>query len=251
MEITICKLCLQPKKLCKSHIIQKSMFQYVNDEKCRSKTLTIDTKIKPLVQNGVKESLLCKECENKFSRYESYLSQTVVAILKQDPQLVTQSSDPKIKTKIYHLDHQQFKYAVLLHLWRLSIHKNRDENLATYQLGKYQDILREYLLHEKPFREDCFPIAIGELNLNGEKSPLIATFPRKKINDISVQQFSFGSLHFVVYMQEQYPKFNQESFLFLRENGNTFVVYRDVMSDVLEDTWKQSIFNYSKMDKLK
>jgi len=38
----ICKLCLQPKKLCKSHIIQKSMYQYVNDEKYRSQTLTID-----------------------------------------------------------------------------------------------------------------------------------------------------------------------------------------------------------------
>ena len=30
---TICKLCLQAKQLCKSHIIQKNMYQYVNDEK--------------------------------------------------------------------------------------------------------------------------------------------------------------------------------------------------------------------------
>lgn len=222
------------------------MYQYVNDEKYRSQTLTIDTQIKSFVQNGITEDLLCKECESKFSLYEKYLAETTEAIMQQNPQIVAISSDPKIKIRIYKLDYQKFKYAILLHLWRLSIHSNKKGNLTIYQLGKYQEILRDYLLNEIPFREDCFPIAIGELHLNDEISPLIATFPRKKNNDISVQQFSFGSLHFVIYMQEKYSKFNQESFLFLRENGNTFVTYRDVMSDVLDEEWKQSIVNYSK-----
>ena len=242
----ICKLCLQSKKLCKSHIIQKSMYQYVNVEKYRSQTLTIDTQIKSFVQNGVTEDLLCKECENKFSLYEKYLAEITESVIQQNPEVVVILSDPKIKVKIFKLDYQKFKYAILLHLWRLSIHDNKKGNLSIYQLGKYQEILRVYLLNETPFLENCFPIAIGELNLNGEMSPLIATFPRKKIDGISVQQFSFGSLHFVIYMQEQYLKFNQESFLFIREDGYSFVANRDVMTDVLDEKWKQSIVSYAK-----
>jgi hypothetical protein len=217
------------------------MYQYVNDEKHRSQTLTIDTQIKTPVQNGVWDYLLCSECENKFSLYEKYLAKITEDIIQQNPQVVAISNDPKIKVKIYRLDHQKFKYAILLQLWRLSIHDNKKGNLTIYQLGKYQEILRKYLLSETYFKEDCFPIAISELNLNGEISPLIATFPRKKINDLSVQQFSFGNLHFVIYMQEKYSKFNQESFLFLRENGYSFVANREVMTDVLDEEWKHTI----------
>ena len=221
------------------------MYQYVNDENHRSQTFTIDRQIKAPVQNGVWDYLLCRECENKFASYEKYLAEITKEIIEQNPQVVVSSNDPKIKAKIYKLDYKKFKYTILLHLWRLSIHSNKKDNLTIYQLGKYQEIIRKYLLNETTLGADCFPIAIGELNLNGEKSPLIATFPRKKVNNISIQQFSFGNLHFVIYMQEKYQKFNQENFLFLRDDGYCFVANRDVITDVLDEEWKHSIVNYS------
>lgn len=238
----ICKLCLLDKELCKSHIIQKSMFKYVNDDSHRSRCLTKDSQLKPYDQNGVKEYLLCKECENKFALYEKYLSETIEFINQQNRSIVRQHNDLKIK--IYNFDHQKLKYAILLHLWRLSIHSKKN-SFSIYNLGKYQEILRNKLYSQSLFDEDCFPIVIGELYLENMLSPLIATFPCKKINEIYVQQFSLGGLHFVIYMQEKYSKFNEESFLFLRQNGSTFVTTRDVLSDMLDEEWNQSMISYA------
>ena len=67
----ICKLCLQEKELCESHIIPKFVYRPVNDEKRRE--VVISENKYSIVQNGVKIPLLCKECEGKLSNYEMEL----------------------------------------------------------------------------------------------------------------------------------------------------------------------------------
>ncbi len=66
-----CALCDQPKELVESHIISKFFYKWIkNTSKSDHKRFrTFDDNIR---QDGYKLYLLCKDCEQKLSRFETY-----------------------------------------------------------------------------------------------------------------------------------------------------------------------------------
>ena len=69
-----CKLCDDEKQLCESHIIPKFIYRWI---KSTSPTSYMRKMSNPdiRIQDGHKYHLLCKECEDKFSKYEKLFSQ--------------------------------------------------------------------------------------------------------------------------------------------------------------------------------
>ncbi len=74
-NIKKCALCKQERKLCKSHIIPKFYFDWL---KKTSATGYLRSAHEPnkRQQDGLKEYLLCADCENIFSKFEKYFADT-------------------------------------------------------------------------------------------------------------------------------------------------------------------------------
>jgi len=72
-----CALCLQSRPLKRSHIIPEFMYQNVYDsdpKRFHSLTVNIDDEAKSkskVEQKGIRENLLCADCEVLLSKYEN------------------------------------------------------------------------------------------------------------------------------------------------------------------------------------
>src|SRR3546814_16606531 len=70
-----CALCLLPKPLQDSHIIPEFLYGVMYDDKHRYNVLSLAPERRERIeQKGVREQLLCRDCEQKFSKLESYAS---------------------------------------------------------------------------------------------------------------------------------------------------------------------------------
>ncbi len=80
MSGDVCKLCRKSAKLSFSHILPEFLFAPIYDDLHRTMLVSSSEKEK-LVQKGVREYLLCQECETKLSRYEGY----AIKVIKNIP----------------------------------------------------------------------------------------------------------------------------------------------------------------------
>src|SRR6516225_11959807 len=70
-----CALCREERPLRRSHVIPEFMFRPLYDKKHRFWGVSnIPTKPNRIFQKGPREKLLCNECEQRLSRYESNAS---------------------------------------------------------------------------------------------------------------------------------------------------------------------------------
>src|SRR4051794_13504960 len=73
MNVGICKLCLQQKELCDSHIVPEFLYQELYDPAFKNRIRVLhsakDGDDRPL-QKGIKEHMLCRNCEGKFFERE-------------------------------------------------------------------------------------------------------------------------------------------------------------------------------------
>ena len=72
----ICDLCEQEKQLQNSHLIPQFIFNWISKT---SATGYLRRTINPnlRVQDGIKNKLLCRDCEQKFSKYEKYFADNI------------------------------------------------------------------------------------------------------------------------------------------------------------------------------
>jgi hypothetical protein len=73
MKCGNCKFCLQAKSLSHSHILSEFLFEPTYDDS--HKFISISShprqKTKPF-EKGLRENLLCEDCEGQLARYEAY-----------------------------------------------------------------------------------------------------------------------------------------------------------------------------------
>jgi len=68
-------LCKEDAKLCNSHILPEFFYLDLYEEKHR--TLQITKENEKYIQKGIREYLLCQQCETKLSRYEKYAKELI------------------------------------------------------------------------------------------------------------------------------------------------------------------------------
>lgn len=149
-----CQLCLQEETLCRSHIIPEFLYKGVYDPVHRFCLIPVaEPDEYRLMQKGVREKLLCVECETQLSRYEKYGSE---ALCNPPKSPVKNESDRIIRSD---LDYSNFKLFQLSILWRAGVSKH--PVFDKVNLGPHQEKLRQLLLKENPGEPYQYPCLIG------------------------------------------------------------------------------------------
>ena len=128
----ICKLCLKERELRQSHVVPEFMYQNIYDKlPKRYYHLDIDQEANgesksKVLQKGIREYLMCDECEGKLSKWERYTANLFYA--------KTTGNTAYLKEKILTADgydiyvwanvhYKSFKLFQMSLLWRLFISK--------------------------------------------------------------------------------------------------------------------------------
>jgi len=109
------------------------------------------------IQKGIREYLLCQDCETKLSRYEGY----AVNVIKSIPTFERDLSGSFIFST--NIDYKLFKLFQLSILWRSGVSSN--QMFANVNLGRHEEIIRIMLDQENPGKAvnyGCFIMRIPE-----------------------------------------------------------------------------------------
>lgn len=157
----ICGLCEESAELCKSHILPDMAYNEVIETASHPRMIVVrNSENGPIVENshqtGFRERLLCKECEGKFSRYETYASNNLLNVALPLPQ-----SEEDLLNRVQVSDYAKLKLFLLSLLWRVGVARHDFFNCVN--LGPHTDRLREMLQAEDPGEPDEYGCQITRL----------------------------------------------------------------------------------------
>jgi len=213
-----CKLCYKDKELKDSHIIPETFYSGLYDKKHRALPIHHETNDLRLIQKGIREKLLCAECEVKISKWESILKRDLIDIANIDSKYLKISRLENKILKVENIRYKEFKLAVLSILWRMSISSH--EFFRSYSLGPYEEKLRNILFNCIVPPEKHYPMVVSRYELDGVFLPdIVMGFPPHRYdNKFSVQQFILLGHCFTIFVNDR--KFPQLPIdIFLRESG--------------------------------
>ena len=151
----ICVLCQNDSELKRSHIIPEFLYQPLYDDKHRFHVLDKQAGSKKFEQKGIREKLLCADCETLISRYEKYFSEifygTQEVQFTRSGKLVTISS----------LNYAMFRLFGLSILWRAGV--SRHPFFKEVNLGPYEEPLREMILSGNPGEPNEYGFLLGKV----------------------------------------------------------------------------------------
>ncbi len=252
-----CKLCLKDSVLKNSHIIPEFMYQNLydaNPKRFYALNVNLDNTEKSRIkieQKGIRECLLCGNCEGLLSKYEKYAAETIYAKNKKNKAKIVKSirtDDLQYSTHEFKgFSYKDFKIFLLSILWRMIISKS----FAT----PYVDIglvekLRNAILEETPLKYDdlgCFLKLIKYLNGKTAKGINLQPFLRKGENSIVLDTFIDGFLY-SFYLNSGEIEEDEKAF-FLKENGTMKILEYPLLRDKELFNRVNSIFDLYKTKK--
>ena len=214
-----CALCLQDAELRRSHVIPEFLYEFLYDEKHRFQVLSLlSEQGNRREQKGLREKLLCDECEQKFSVWEHYAS----LVLKGEVPLTARP-----KGNIIHisgLDYRRFKLFQLSVLWRFGL--SSLQFFEKVHLGKHAEVLRQLLLAGdpgSPERYGCF--MFGLTHETGAFTGLIMQPGKVRLHGHAGYRFVFGGFLWamLVSSHDLGPPLNQCT---LDKTGHTPILLR-------------------------
>lgn len=139
----ICRLCRKESTLCESHIVPEFLYKPLYDSKHRFFRLSTGEKPKrPFEQKGVRERLLCSDCEGQFSVYERYAR----GVLHGGEPIQIKTDDSRgFEAGV---DYVRFKLFELSLLWRMGVSSLPEFNDVL--LGSHERKIRKMLREETP-----------------------------------------------------------------------------------------------------
>jgi hypothetical protein len=220
----VCRLCLENSDLKNSHIIPEAFFKSVYGKKHRTFPITMEDKKLRFIQKGITEKLLCGSCEQKFSKWETILKKSLIAIADKQSQSLnfTFFNQYHDLFKVENIKYKEFKLGALSILWRMSIAS--DDFFRSYDLGSYyQERLRQILLNEDLVDEKKYPMLVTRYESNGIFHPgIILSFPPDRYETLIVQSFAIWGHRFSIFVNDKrFPKMPVDACL--RESGQLYI----------------------------
>lgn len=163
--VGVCKLCQKERPICKSHIIPELCYQGVYDP-VKHHFIRVDSDHRRgygYEQRGIRERLLCKDCEGRLSRLETSFRN----FWFRDDVLPT-SPRPGKKVVLDGFDYTDFKLFHLSILWKSSVSKEQP-GFRAVSLGEYEEKLRRMLDTHDAGPADHYPI-LASLIVNDQGS---------------------------------------------------------------------------------
>ena len=149
----LCRLCLQEKPLADSHIIPEFLYKPLYDDKHQFKVVSTDAEVSDKsAQKGLREKLLCDDCEKRISKWENYTA-TFWNRKSQKPKHYDNA------LVFPGVDYEKFKLFEMSLIWRCSVSSRTEfRNLKLgipndkHSLGytRHEERLRRMLLEENP-----------------------------------------------------------------------------------------------------
>jgi len=141
-----CRLCRsEGEELRFSHILPEFLYKPLRDEKHRYigfKYAQETGAKRVLLQKGVREYLLCGNCEQVLAKYERYAADVLRAI----PDMSREPAGRVVQ--ITGIDYARFKIFQLSLLWRAGV--SRQASFHEVNLGPHEDVLRRMILGGDP-----------------------------------------------------------------------------------------------------
>jgi hypothetical protein len=223
-EIAACRLCLQERELRESHIVSGFIWKNseVTGDKCKFDLKCFsDPKLSERHrQDGLKEYLLCDECEGRFARFEDYACRKLF-----------NQSGPIFQRPARHfnwtgLEYTKFKLFQMSLLWRMGV--STHPYYAHVNLGKHEEILRRMLLAEnpgEPWRYGCIATLLSHV---GE--PMLGIFSqpnRTKLLGHSCYRLVLAGMHWYIFVSSHKPNRIVDS-LFLVPSGTWTIFHGEI-----------------------
>ena len=165
-----CSLCHTEQELVLSHIIPKFVYRWF--KRTSPGAMRMGTNPNVRVQDGLKEYLLCRKCEQRLGDWENRFYETVFLPIHDNPE------------QLVAIPYQQWalKFAVSVS-WRVLLYYSRQNHL--YRLTKQQfsnamealEVWREFILNMRPhpdrFEQHIVPVSLIESHTIPDLSPQI------------------------------------------------------------------------------
>ena len=234
----ICRLCRQNTVLCESHILSEFLYKPLYDSKHRLHVLSTAGADKKLPQKGVRELLLCEQCENRLSRFEGYARQVLF-----EPKFAKVVLDDA-KGREYQVDYAKFKLFELSVLWRAGVSSLPEFRDAA--LGKHERRLRQMLLNESPGGTTDYGCFVSEPEKYPTVTDNVVVFVGvgkvRRLGNTQAARFIFARLSWVFFLTRK-PLRPDLTALFLQDAGRWRILKGDfgvdkVIEDLAEKIWE-------------
>ena len=215
-------LCRHDREIRRSHIIPEFLYEAMYDEKHRFHVLSVIEDQKDwMEQKGLREHLLCDDCETKISRFEDYGRR----VLKGGAEFKFQREGSTVIVE--GLDYRRFKLFQLSILWRAGV--STLDLFQHVQLGPFEETLRNMVLDEQPGKQEDFGcVMFGLKNGIDTIADLIVQPVRTRSDDgHCCYRFVFGGFQWVFFVSSK-PKTGTYSVGFLQESGCLCFVVKSV-----------------------
>ena len=221
-----CALCQREKMLRESHIASKFLWRRsgITGEKKKFALLspTHPDLDEPHRQDGLKEYLLCHDCEQQFGRYEAYAAQ--VLFHKYGPIL----RRPNRHFILTGLEYRQMKLFQMSILWRMGVSSH--PYYCRVELGVHQEILRSMLKAEDPGDPWQYGCVATLLDHKGEPIRGLFSQPMKtKKFDHDCYSYTISGMHWVHFPTSLSPK-DVVGRIVLQRDGS-WLIFRGEITD--------------------
>lgn len=192
-----CKLCKRAALLCASHIIPEFLFSDVYDEKHRGFLISSGNPKPRFFQKGMREHLLCSNCEKLFSSFESYFSR--IWRQKVFPQNIL-----KEVFLLKGIEYRLFKLFHLSILWRMSI--SSVIPFRKISLGHHEDVIRKMLIDQDPGSEIEYPLFCVTFLHEGKAGNNYITAPgNTRSGSTRAVYMQYGGCQWTFILSRQWP----------------------------------------------
>jgi hypothetical protein len=165
-----CKFCLKQSKLHESHIIPEFIYNpiYSKKHKLIKVSGSLEGPNPEVIQKGLRERLLCSDCEkflnDNFERPSVAVWKVLTSGNSSGCISLRKIGDDKgnIAAIVSGFDYVSFKLFLLSILWRISI--SCLEDFQDISLGPHEDIIRKRLLGLQPGSQSDYPCIISLLD---------------------------------------------------------------------------------------
>lgn len=202
----VCKLCLTEKELRQSHVVPEFMYQNIYDKNPKrfyslSVNLDSDEESKRKIeQKGIREYLLCGECEGLIGKYEGYAAETIYAKNKGNKTYIVKAQQTKNQDYFSYnyagFEYKEFRIFLLSLLWRVIISKTF--NTPDVNANEIE-ILRKAIKSENPLEYDDFGCLMqvikykkGELAKGYILDPFLTQNENIKVLNIFIDGFMYS-----------------------------------------------------------
>lgn len=166
-----CRLCGKPQeKFPKSHIIPEFMYKHIKNAKSQifGMRMPYGSRLKPIPTGIYEKPLLCNECEQKISAWESYAEKILNGSTHFQMPIVKRTTHPLIQS-VKNIDYTKFKLFLLSIVWRASV--TNQPFFREVELGKeHENNIAKMLLNDDPGQDDQYPVTLiipkGEVGRN-------------------------------------------------------------------------------------